>query len=298
MKYSRLFWGSLFLVVGVLLLLSKADVMHISRHIAMDLWPLILVGFGVAAISRILIIRSVAIIIAALCLGLLIASFLGLFWPDEDVFVHGQTPNRQEIVEAFDGNIRYADLKVDVATGSIEVRGNAGNLLEATTFSNTGSYVLSSKGDDQARHLTLLMEKGGWRPFSNAKNSLELSLNPGPLWKLSFDLGAASLDADLSEIRTESVMIDAGAARVILRVGANVPESRVDVEAGAASVRLEVPEGAACELQVDATLSSKRFPGFEKIESGLYRTKNFGRVERTILVTLDAGASSLRVERY
>jgi hypothetical protein len=44
-------------------------------------------------------------------------------------------------------------------------------------------------------------------------------------------------------------------------------------------------------------LASKQFVGFEKVESGLYRTENFSQASRKIFIDVEAGVSRVRVTR-
>jgi hypothetical protein len=69
------------------------------------------------------------------------------------------------------------------------------------------------------------------------------------------------------------------------------------VNAGASSIRIEVPESAGCRVRVEAPLSGKRLPGFEKVGKGEYETENFSSAEKKISLLLHAGVSSIRVTR-
>lgn len=297
-RSSRLFWGVFFLHLGALLLLERLYIIFLPRDLGLIVWPLVLVGFGVAAIAWNSIVRIIGIVIAALALGFAVNSLLSFFWADEDVFVNNDSLQHQQFSEAYRHDIQRAGLDVDVRAGSIDVTGETDRLFEAATRSTMGGYTFEASDADGRRELRLSMGERRWYPLKNMRNTLNVQLNRHPTWDLRFDVGTAHLDADLSVFKTESVHIDAGAAQVHLRLGANVSESRVQIDAGAASVTMEVPENAGCEIRLDAGLSRKRFPGFRKIETGLYRTENFEGAQRTILVSFDAGASSLRVERY
>ena len=118
------------------------------------------------------------------------------------------------------------------------------------------------------------------------------------MWRLRLGYGAARADLDLSSCRVEELQLEAGASSISVKLGALVPESRVRVEAGVSSIRFEVPESAGCEIRTEAPLTSKRFSGFEKESSGLYRTGNFSNADRRIFIQIEAGVSSVKVRRY
>jgi hypothetical protein len=67
---------------------------------------------------------------------------------------------------------------------------------------------------------------------------------------------------------------------------------------GASSISLEIPESAGCEIRIDGPLTRKRFTGFTREQSGLYRTGGFEGAEKKIFVDVDAGVSSIRITRY
>jgi hypothetical protein len=138
--------------------------------------------------------------------------------------------------------------------------------------------------------------KAGWRT-RGWRNHVDLRLNERPEWRLDLDIGAAEVDLDMRPYKVQSLDLDAGAAKVVIRLGALARESDISINAGASSVRLEVPEAAGCEIRVDAPLSSKKFPGFTRIGDGVYRTENFDTADHKITIRLDAGVSSLKVRR-
>jgi hypothetical protein len=92
--------------------------------------------------------------------------------------------------------------------------------------------------------------------------------------------------------------LDMGAASLELKLGDKYPETMVDVDAGASSVEILVPDSSGCEIKADVSISSKDFKGFRKIHSNLYRTENFETAKNKIYISLDAGVSSIEVRRY
>jgi hypothetical protein len=125
-----------------------------------------------------------------------------------------------------------------------------------------------------------------------------MCLNPGPVWVLDFELGAAKLDADLSPFNAENIEIKTGAADVRLRLGDRAENCRVKIHAGVSSISVRVPESAGCEISSESGLSSKAFNGFVERGEGDYRTANFDTASRKIFLTFKAGVSSLKVVRY
>ena len=134
--------------------------------------------------------------------------------------------------------------------------------------------------------------------FNKMRNRIDLKLNTEPLWDLNFDLGAASVDFDLSPYKTENISVDMGAASLKLKLGDRAEETRLAIDAGASSIDISVPEDAGCEIKADVSLSSKHFDGFKNIESDLFRTDNFENAKKKIYISIDSGISSIKVTRY
>ena len=110
---------------------------------------------------------------------------------------------------------------------------------------------------------------------NNYKNSVEMSLNPKPEWELNFDIGAASMDLDLTPYKINKLDIDMGAAALNVKFGDLADVSRFKIDAGASDIDILIPESVGCEIKSDAALSSRNYEGFTKIKKNLYRTENF-----------------------
>jgi hypothetical protein len=130
------------------------------------------------------------------------------------------------------------------------------------------------------------------------RNRADVKLNANPTWAIDANVGASSLDFDLSPYRVDDLRIDAGASVLKVRLGDRVMESRVRIHAGVSSIDIEVPGWVGCELQADTKLSSRRIRGFEKIGGDTYRTADFEGASKRIYIDLEAGVSRVRVSRY
>jgi hypothetical protein len=125
-----------------------------------------------------------------------------------------------------------------------------------------------------------------------------MNLNPEPIWNMNFDIGAAAIDFDLAPYKVSTMKLDMGAASLDLKLGDKYPETILDVDAGASSIEILVPDSSGCEIKANVSISSKDFRGFKKMSSGLYRTENFDTAKNKIYIRLDAGVSSIDVSRY
>ncbi len=115
---------------------------------------------------------------------------------------------------------------------------------------------------------------------------------------MRFDIGASSMDVDVTPFVVERLVVSAGAARVKLTLGDRAKETHVSVKTGVSSVQMYVPDSAGCEIRADGGLTRKSFRGFTKLDSGVYRTDNFETARKKIYIDINAGVSNVSVRRY
>jgi hypothetical protein len=196
------------------------------------------------------------------------------------------------------GTIEQARLRFDSGAGRFEITDTTGELLEARVRSSIGRYLIQRTMSDSAVELLMELEGDSHVSFGRVSNSVGFRLNPAPLWDLDFDVGAAELRLDLVPYRIREITVDCGASSVKLKLGDRSEWTRVRIDAGASSVRLQVPEHCGCRVEADAGLSSKRLPEFSQVADGVYETERYNERAHRILVSVDAGVSSIRVDRY
>ena len=132
----------------------------------------------------------------------------------------------------------------------------------------------------------------------NYRNNVEMALNEKPEWDLNFDVGAASLDLDLTPYIISKVDIDMGAAALNIKLGDKSDLTRVKIKAGASDIDILIPDSVGCEINSDVSLSSKYYQGFEKVKKDIYRTDNFDSAKKRIYIEIDCGVSSVDVRKY
>lgn len=297
MKSSRIFWGVFFLALGVLLLLSRMDVLAIEWGDVWRLWPLLLIMWGVSVLLRNRPQRWVIAPLAAVLLGIVVFGFFSMSWIDEDWHEHDRSV--QTFSEPFDSTIATAFLHLDAAIGSYSIVGTSDDLITAEGYSTLGGFSLrhtSARGSSASLLFEFDGEGKGWM-FGRVRNRAELHLNPSPIWDLDLDVGASRGEFDLTELKVRELKVDAGAAKVWLTLGSRF-STTVNIDAGAASIRIKVPRESGCEIRTDTGLTGKRFSGFDRIESDLYRTDNFSSAKEHITISVSAGAASISVERF
>jgi predicted membrane protein len=296
MKTSRVFWGVLFVAAGGLLLLLKLDIVTFEVGSYWRFWPVLIVLWGIGILTGVRALKIAAAVIAALYIALLL--YEGAAWSMGDR--NDWQTSEQKFVENADTSVHQVSFHFASGAGKFHVMDTCASLLDAEVSSNVGEYDFHSSTSDGRRdiHMDMSSRHGGWG-LRAGKNRVEMSLNPSPAWDLAFDIGAAQLDLDLSRFLIDNLDIHSGAGEVKVTLGKRGGESRVNVKAGASSIVIRVPESAGCEADVQSALSSKRLEGMKKDEqSGKYRSENFTSAARKIHITIQAGVSSVSVQRY
>jgi hypothetical protein len=194
--------------------------------------------------------------------------------------------------------VQRARFRFDSGAGRFEITDTTAELLQASVRSTIGRYHLSRTTRDSVEDLFMELEGDSPVGFGRVKNSVELRLNTAPLWELNFDVGATELKMDLVPYRIRELMVDCGASSVNLTLGDRADSTRIVIDAGASSVRLRVPRHCGCRVEMDAGMSSKRLREFMRVAEDVYETENYRESSRRILIILDAGVSSIRIDRY
>lgn len=301
MKVSRIFSGLLIILLGVALFLSNFNVLTMNWHFILRLWPVLLVFAGISVLVSNSKWKAVLYALTAILVLVLVFSAASVGWGNfHDVFHSGSRhTHSQQFTEEFDRGVRHAVLTIDAGAGSIAINDTTNELLDANAESNVGSYTLDADKNGSTENLDLSMEKNDehWI-FGGDKNKVDIELNPIPDWKFVTNVGACSLNLDLSPYAVSSADLKAGASSMKIRLGDKSDTTRLSINAGVSSITINVPKNSGCQIRDDTKLSSRSFKDFVKFDDGSYRTANFESSNKKIFIDLQAGVSSIRVDRY
>lgn len=307
MKPKHVFWGLFLVLLGTLILLSNFSVINIHLGAIWKLWPVVIILWGVSYIFNNNYVKILFAGVSAVILALVIfsagQSFLNIFNKDIDVeFSNDENYNYADttkFTESFSSKIKYADLKVDGGAGVFKLVEPTEDLVSVAALGDKSNYSLTRNDSDNNASVELRMKKAKIRLYKKSmKNKVELSLNPNPIWNMNIDLGAADIDFDLSPYKISTAKLDIGAASLEVKLGDKYPETIMDIDFGASSVKIWIPDSSGCEIRSDVALSSKHFENFNKIDRKLYRTENFESAKNKIYLRLDGAVSSVDVVRY
>lgn len=306
MKKSNVIWGVILLTLGVLLILRNTGVIYFSLHSVIRLWPLIFIFWGIAVLPVKgfikLILSAITIIGAFIILSQYPSEEYHWFrwhshennnWSDEDEDIRQQ----QHISESYDSAVSHVRLNLDAAAGKFFIKNQTSELYEIDNEGGFGTYKAKTNRDKNSATIDIRQTDQHIRR-GTFKNNVWLALNPDPVWDLNIEVGAAGLEMDVTPFRIERIDIKGGASSIQIRIGELSRSTKVNIDAGASSIDIKIPTASGCEIHTNTVLSARDIEGFEKTESGIYRTSNYSTAENTIVIEVDAAVSSLSVNRY
>ncbi len=315
MENRNIFWGILLVAIGALFLLDNADVLNFSFSALMSLWPLLLVFWGATMLPIKGIFKTI-ISASIIVFALVYASVSDdKFWWEDRVHTNfndyqsdeddeNDTTSANENYYTFkftkeaDKTIEEASLQMDVAAGKFRIEEpTTEEIMFFEGYSNIGPYTSNMVSNANKAEIHIEMEDAVMKNGTN-KNRATVKLNPDVIWDLNFDVGAADFRGDFTPFKIRNIDIDGGASSIKVKLGSLLNETHIKLDAGAASIKFEIPQNAGCKIHSESFLVEMDFDGFTKKENGEYVSDNFDQSEQKIYIEIDAAISHLGVQRY
>ncbi|MCE1188573.1 MAG: hypothetical protein LWX56_05470 [Ignavibacteria bacterium] len=302
MTFRRVFWGIMFLSLGIVYLLVQAypaffHVPHLGK-----LWPLILVVIGASYLVK----NERARYIIAGAGGLLLALILFSFFHKPLSCISSTNLKTSDMKlesysKPYDGKIKDVSITLDAGAGTYIIASDDQNLLAIKQPERGFKFTVDTLFDDTSANFRVDMQNVHFR-FSddeNKPNGLTMLLHKGLRYAFDINIGAASADFDFTDFLVKDCTVKMGAASLNLRLGQPSEESAdISIDAGASSIALSVPKDVAVELETDMALSSKSLPDLEKNSDDVYRSKNYNSAKKKYRITVNGGVSSLAFSQY
>ncbi len=309
MKSRHVFWGIFFVTIGVLILLNNLGKICFDLYDLWKFWPLVLIIWGVAFLVKNNFLKAFLAAISAVILAFAIFAFFSYAsnfvdnrFSINDNGIHFEADgdiDTTNYFEPFNNHITNAEFDFKAGAGAFVVEDTTSGLISAKTNGVKNNFELI-RTDNNAETVVKFQMRHKRFSFNDGeiKNKAIVKLNALPDWDLNFEVGAASINLDLRPYKTQNINIKMGAASMKIRLGEKSEVTNLNIKSGASSVDVFVPDSSGCEITTHTALSSKDFRGFDKINSSLYRTNNFEKAKKKILITVNSGVSSIKVVRY
>jgi hypothetical protein len=308
MSYRKIFWGLPLVLIGILFILKNTGVLFFTWHSMWQLWPVILILWGISLIPVKdwikLALSFVTIVITFFAIqqyGPKDNHKWNFEWNDRNNRDTNDEDNvktyNNVMSENYDSLTKFAELKLNIGVGNFNISDTTNMLIEVKHDNDNANYSMTARAEDSLTRIELSLEKGEFNE-GKIRNNVNLKLNPNPIWDLDLNVGAAEVRFDLSGFKTRNLKIQGGASDIDIKIGAALPLTDVKLEAGAASIMVRVPESAGCEIISNTFMASKDFKGFTKVGNQKYQTPNFATSTNKIMIDLQAGVARVDVVRY
>jgi len=261
MRRGEIFWGSLLVLLGVLFFLHTAG--YLAGDVFSWFWPFAVIAIGV---------------------WILMGSFIARVNFDS--------------AETFSiplQGAKEAELEINHGAGQIGLSAGA----------NAGDFLtgVSGVGMNQSSHLhgnklEVEIDAGpSFMPFIGPEGGVwQFRLNPDLPTSLDIDAGASRLNLDLYDLQVKYLSFDGGASHITLTLPARVENMVADLEAGAASIDLNVPQGVGLRLRLKSVgtlqIDESRFV---RREGRTYQSADYDTAKYRAEVSIEGGATSIRV---
>jgi hypothetical protein len=290
-----LFWPLVLVTIGlVFLLVNYGFVPGVTALSLLSLWPLLLILAGVdVAIGRRWPFAALGIDVAVIALGLVLLSTQPAL-VGTPVFILGGGGAGEHDVSVARQSAASLSLEINGGAGRFHVSGGSTTLVEAH----------SSGGDLRLRHamsaqpsgprIDVRIDQTGNRRFGAGMGDIETRIASDVPTELTVNGGAGEFTIDLRDVTLSGAELNVGAATLMLTLPKPIGPASIDVNAGASSIIIEVPEGVEARVTTTGALVSVRSSNPRVIVSGgTAETSGYGAASARVIVRVKAGASSI-----
>jgi hypothetical protein len=260
-------------------------------------WAALLVGMGCLFLAN--------------NLGLFTINVWSLFWPVFLIllgvwFLIGTSHGASDLVMEEGSidlqNASRASVVVKHGAGMLEIGGiaDSGKLVSGTFANGLDARV---KKDGDALNVVMQPDRPPfpevifpWNWMGGKGFHWDCGFTPDIPLNLTFEIGAVDAHLDLSALQVKDLILKTGASSSNLKLPAQAGQTYLKVEAGAASVVIEVPEGVAARVETSAGLASisvdqNRFPKL----NGNYQSDDYESANNKVDIRIETGLGSIEI---
>lgn len=304
MKTSNIFWGILFIVLGVLYLVVNVFSLPIYLSSLYEYWPIILILFGLSFMSGSKPVKAFTVGASALFLALVMFSFFKSGCNDcksDEDYTESYSKPTETYSRIYEPSIKNVDLEIVGAAGTFSVSSDSLYLFNISGKALSRVFEIDTMASSNYYSLSLGMKENviNLEDGKLTDRKFKMGFHPNPVYKVKCDLGAASADLDFRKLKIEKLDLQMGAATLNLELNEPPGEiTYVDIEAGASSIEISIPKFVGSELTNNMAISDKKFNGFKRIRDNLHQTENFSSSKKKIIFKLDGGVSKITIRQY
>lgn len=299
MKSKKINLGIILIVIGIIWILSNLNLINVNLYSILthmmrgifDLWPLILIIVGIEIVFKKEGLNTILWIVF-----LIVLVVYSLFIKDNILEKHSNGTLKDEMYTSeMREDIEKGSLDLDVGATNFNIDGIDDGFIKLE-HDGAFNYKFSRKGRTENLYISNknnFFENGVTRNF-------ELGLNKDIPWKFDLDIGAASGNLNLEDIRVEDIDLDMGAGKVEITLGNKASHTLIDIDAGASQIIFNIPKDVGLKVNYDGALTSTNLDdlGLIKTEKGKYVSGNFNATSTKYEIELDMGVGQFTINYY
>jgi len=205
--------------------------------------------------------------------------------------------------QPYNANVKTAELNISGGASDYTLNDTTNQLFAATTEQHIGGEYQFWHHNDGSNYVLNFEMKSGhdiqWSGDHNKSNKAVFKLNPNPVWDINLEMGAVSMNFDLSKFKIHQLKVDGAAGSFDIKLGEPLETTNIKLATGAASNDISIPKDAACRIESSTLLSSTNYEevGFQKVNGG-YETPGFKSAKNKLFINMDGLAGSFDIHRY
>lgn len=294
---SRLFWGLLLVLVGVLFILSNFGIATVNWGHLWRLWPLLIIMAGLSMLSMrgwLWRVVSFIAIVSAIALIVWVAIFQSLPIQKSD----SNNLFKTDISKMSD-DVTEADIDIKAGAGNININSSIQKqIVTAQLESSLSSVSQTNSLLNNTQLIGLTMRSNKDLSFNNINNNWDIVLTRELPIGVALDTGASNVDIDLSQAKLNDLSIKSGASNLSVKLGDLMDNVSVNTDAGASSIRFVLPKSTGVSLKIDGGLNSKQLADLVEVGANNYQSPGYDAAPKHINITSKVGVSSLTIQRY
>lgn len=292
-------WPLVLITIGIVFLFANYGLIPgVSALALLNLWPLLLILAGVdIAIGRRWPLAALGIDVAVIAFGLVLLATTPTFIGGPFFIVNGGASGERDVSVARQSATTLA-LSLNAGAGRFHVSGGSTTLVEAHSVDND-LYLRRANLDSGGEHADVRIDQNGNRRFGGSTGGLadvETRLASDIPTDLSVNGGAGEFVVDLSDVALRSARLNIGATSLSLTLPKPTAEVGIDVNAGASSIVIVVPDGVEARVTTTGALVTLRSSNTKvTANGGAAETSGYGSAKARVTVRVTAGASSIAI---
>lgn len=307
MKQSQIFWGVLFVSLGIMILLFQIfDFSLPFSNIIGYFWPLAIILIGAGFLIKSNFVKLLFSGFAGLGIGIvLFGIFSGImnfdfrFLKFKNTKSSSGTLNSSFHSSPVDSTVKSVKLHFSGGAGSYRVYGITDNLYLLKSDGSSRTFEVQSKNIDGIVNLDISMQEFNFDSGEGElSGAVSLGLQQNIPFDLNFELGASKGEIDLKGFLISKLNLEAGASSIKVFLpnpsGKDVP---VSITSGAGKITVYIPENSGAKIETDVNLSSTNFDDFTSV-NGILANNGYNNSQESYKIMFEGGVSNFTVKTY